>query len=58
MTKDVPQFSIIVAATPEGGIGSDQKLPWSLKGDMKFFRDMTISHEKQGGINKCIMGIS
>lgn len=36
------KLGMIVAATPEGGIGLGNKLPWrNLKGDLKNFRNLT-----------------
>ncbi|KAJ1967439.1 dihydrofolate reductase [Dispira parvispora] len=40
-TRAFPRLSVIVAASPEGGIGYAGKLPWRLRGDMKFFRQVT-----------------
>ncbi|KAJ1656234.1 dihydrofolate reductase [Dispira simplex] len=40
-TRAFPHLSVIVAASPEGGIGYAGKLPWRLRGDMKFFRQVT-----------------
>jgi dihydrofolate reductase len=38
-----PKLGMIVAATPAGGIGLGNKLPWnSLKGDLKNFRTLTM----------------
>ena len=37
------RVSIVVAATPAGGIGKDGKLPWRLKGDMAFFKRITTA---------------
>jgi dihydrofolate reductase len=34
-------FSVVVAADRKGGIGRNGKLPWRLKGDMRFFRELT-----------------
>ena len=46
-------FSIIVAVDKKRGIGKNGKLPWNLKGDMRWFREKTISHGKE---NIVIMG--
>lgn len=35
-------FSIIVAVDSKLGIGKDGKLPWRLKGEMKYFKDTTM----------------
>jgi dihydrofolate reductase len=35
------KFNIIVAADQKNGIGKNNSLPWSLKGDMKYFKEIT-----------------
>ncbi|WPK26176.1 hypothetical protein PUMCH_003524 [Australozyma saopauloensis] len=51
-----PHISLIVAAmAPELGIGANGKLPWRLKQEIKYFRDVT-SHSGEGSINAVIMG--
>ncbi len=34
-------FSLVVAADRKGGIGKAGALPWKLKGDMRYFKDLT-----------------
>jgi dihydrofolate reductase len=34
-------FSVVVAADAKGGIGKGGSIPWKLKGDMRFFRELT-----------------
>lgn len=35
-------FDLIVAATPKGEIGVDNRLPWNLRGDLQRFKDLTL----------------
>lgn len=46
------EFEIVVAADEEGGIGRDGELPWSLPGDLAYFRKLTTGD----GHNTVIMG--
>lgn len=56
MINPKPVVSLIVAALqPELGIGANGKLPWRLKQEIKYFRDVT-SKAKEGAINAVIMG--
>lgn len=57
MTKPTrPVVSLIVAALqPELGIGANGRLPWRLKKEIKYFRDVT-SKAKEGAVNAVIMG--
>merc|ERR1712167_293029 len=51
------RVSAIVAATAKGmGIGKDGGLPWKLPGDMRYFRKVTSTVEKQNHFNAVIMG--
>ncbi len=36
------RISLVVAVAENGIIGADGKLPWRLKGDMRFFRQITM----------------
>ena len=45
-------FSIIVAIDSNGGIAREGNIPWTLRSDMKFFRDTTTGKNK----NAIIMG--
>ena len=45
-------YYIIVACTEDGGISNDGKIPWNLKKDINFFKDITIGN----GNNAVIMG--
>lgn len=47
---------IIVAVDENYGIGKDNKLPWSLKGDMKFFKEKTLQVKEKGKHNAVVMG--
>jgi dihydrofolate reductase len=49
------KFSIIAAADEKMGIGIGNKLPWRLKGDLKYFSDVTTT-AAPGKINAVIMG--
>ncbi len=49
------KFSIIAAADEKMGIGIGNKLPWRLKGDLKYFSETTTGAEP-GKMNAVIMG--
>ena len=49
-------FSLVVAADENLGIGIKGDLPWKLKNDMKFFRDLTSQTKDNTKINAVIMG--
>jgi dihydrofolate reductase len=36
-------YALITAHDQDLGIGKDNRLPWHIKGDMKYFRDLTIN---------------
>ncbi len=48
--------NIVVAATADGGIGKDGKLPWELPTDMAFFRTTTTKVSDSRKQNAVIMG--
>jgi len=49
------KFSIIAAADEKMGIGIGNRLPWRLKGDLKYFSDVTTI-AAEGKLNAVIMG--
>lgn len=52
-----PQISLVVAAmAPDLGIGAKGKLPWRLKQEIKYFKDVTSAVPNEGSINAVIMG--
>ncbi|KAI8873751.1 hypothetical protein GQ42DRAFT_160346 [Ramicandelaber brevisporus] len=50
------QLSLIVAATPSGGIGIRGGLPWRLPTDMAFFKALTLGASSTKATNAVIMG--
>ena len=50
------QFSIIVAAGFQNGIGQNGSIPWKEKEDMQFFRNMTTNTIDGNKVNAVIMG--
>jgi len=50
-------FSIIVAAlNDKRGIGNNEKIPWRIKADMEYFKNMTSKTTDPNKINCVIMG--
>lgn len=49
-------FSIISAVDANRGIGIGNKLPWSLKGDLDHFREITVGQFDADRVNAVIMG--
>lgn len=49
------KFSIVLAMDKKRGIGKDNKLPWRLPGELKYFADITTS-APLGKMNAVIMG--
>jgi dihydrofolate reductase len=50
------KVNLIVAATPNNGIGINGNLPWRLRNDMKYFQTLTTSLNSPNDHNACIMG--
>ena len=50
------KFSMIVAHDQNRGIGIDNDLPWRLKQDMAFFKQVTTNNTVIGSSNMVIMG--
>jgi dihydrofolate reductase len=51
-----PRIFLIVAADLRNGMGFQGKLPWTLKKDMKFFRDTTTHTDSMSYRNMVVMG--
>lgn len=49
-------FTIISAIDEARGIGRQGGLPWSLRGDLLRFKELTIGNFDQGRVNTVIMG--
>lgn len=49
------KFSLIAAADKNMGIGKDNKMPWRLKGEMKYFTETTLK-APEGKMNAVVMG--
>ncbi len=49
-------FDIIVGVCKNNGIGFENKIPWKIKEDMKFFKDITTNVDNPNQINAIIMG--
>uniref|UniRef100_A0A0D3HU53 Bifunctional dihydrofolate reductase-thymidylate synthase n=3 Tax=Oryza TaxID=4527 RepID=A0A0D3HU53_9ORYZ len=49
-------YQVVVAATRDMGIGKDGTLPWKLPGDLKFFKDITVTTSDPSKKNAVVMG--
>lgn len=48
-------FDVILSATPEGGIGLDNGIPWKVPSDKKYFARVT-TQAREGMTNAVVMG--
>ncbi|KAL9245189.1 hypothetical protein vseg_018867 [Gypsophila vaccaria] len=49
-------YQVVVAATRDMGIGKDGKLPWTLRSDLRYFKEVTTTTCVAGKRNAVIMG--
>ena len=49
-------FNIIFASTLNGGIGNDNKIPWNIKEELQYFKDITSNTNDTNKMNAVIMG--
>ena len=49
-------FNIIIASTFNGGIGIDNKIPWNIKEELEYFKEITTTTNDNNKMNAVIMG--
>jgi dihydrofolate reductase/thymidylate synthase len=49
-------YDLIVAVDERSGIGKAGRLPWTLRGDMRYFKDVTTRTTTPGRRNAVVMG--
>ncbi|XAR61726.1 Dihydrofolate reductase [Bertholletia excelsa] len=49
-------YEVVLAATTARGIGKDEKLPWNLPSDLKFFKEITMTTSDHSKKNAVVMG--
>ncbi len=52
----IKKINIIVAVCNNNGIGINNNLPWNLKSDLKYFKELTSKTKDSNKINAIIMG--
>ena len=50
------EYALIVACTPSGGIGKNNKIPWYIKEDLRYFQKITLTTSDPMRVNALIMG--
>lgn len=50
------RLDLVVAVSPNFGIGKNGTIPWRIKTDMDYFKLITTSTDGKGKMNACIMG--
>ncbi|MFA5878723.1 MAG: dihydrofolate reductase [Candidatus Margulisiibacteriota bacterium] len=50
------KFNIIAAIDQDKGLGKNNAIPWHLKGDIQYFKELTLKTQNPNNINALIMG--